>query len=519
MKKTVSVNIGGWVFNIEEDAYERLSVYLGKIRTQLAGEPEVEEIMLDIEARIAELLQGQSKGIISIKHVEAVIGVMGNPEDFEQETDSGAEQQSEKTTGKTEKRYYRLKEDAVFGGVCSGLGAYFGVDPVLFRILFILLTVAGGSGILIYIVMLIIAPEANSTAEKLQLRGEAATVENIRQYAEKIKTEVKNKKYRDNLNKALHKSEKSLTGFVRLFSRIIGGLFLAIGMGIIIFLSLLLFDGSGIFSLFGAKSIVEAWELSELLFTGDVIRTLVYSGLSLLVFIPLLGIVSAGIRLLFDIRPRMRVLSHFFFSLWLMGLVFCLVSGIQTGLQFKDSGQALYEVELPQKETDTLYLNVQEDTVFSNHIRYHHDIGGELIKKDGNRIFYGYPRLVVKENATDSTFQVLVSKHSRGVTQSKAIQLAENIDYKVTADGKTLWLTPYFSTATADKFRGQEVVVIVKVPKGKTLFLGENAARIMRNKYSHHELFTGVYWEVKETEEFDAMEVPAGKELKKLESY
>jgi len=180
MKKTISINIRGIVFQIDEDAYEKLYVYLASLRRHFEQTQGKEEILEDIETRISELLQENlqdNKQVISIEDIERIIAILGQPVDFE-ESDEG-----DQTNGNQAqhgiKRLYRDADHQILGGVCSGLGAYFRVDPLWFRLMFIVFLFVWGTGVLAYIILWAVVPKANTTAEKLEMRGEKVTVENI----------------------------------------------------------------------------------------------------------------------------------------------------------------------------------------------------------------------------------------------------------------------------------------------------------------------------------------------------
>ena len=142
MKRTLTINISGTVFNIDEDAYEKLQAYLLDINRYFGSDPEGREIIMDIEARIAELFQEKTKtggNVVTIQHVDEVIEVMGRPSDFAAEEEEDEEPTTQKKrTFHTGKRLYRDPEHQVLGGVCGGLGAYFNIDPVIFRLAFVL---------------------------------------------------------------------------------------------------------------------------------------------------------------------------------------------------------------------------------------------------------------------------------------------------------------------------------------------------------------------------------------------
>jgi phage shock protein PspC (stress-responsive transcriptional regulator) len=200
MTKTISVNLGGLLFHIDDEAFEILKSYLQAIEKQFSDEREKKEIMQDIEARLAELFNermDRQKDLIRMNDVNSVISIMGEPHDFIQDDeDQSHDQRQYNKRVKPSKRMYRNSESRVLGGVCSGLGAYFNIDPWIFRVLFIVFSVFFLSGIVIYIILWIAIPEAITSAQKLEMRGEPITIENIKNT---VKSEFDNLKERMNL--------------------------------------------------------------------------------------------------------------------------------------------------------------------------------------------------------------------------------------------------------------------------------------------------------------------------------
>ena len=144
MNKTVTVNISGIIFNIDEEAYAKLQQYLDKIRGYFKSSDGRDEIMADIEARIAELFQEKitdRKEVIGMNDVDEVIAAMGQPEDYLDEEELEAQEAATSTGSRKRKgkRLYRDPDDRVLGGVCAGLSHYLGIDAVWIRILFIAL--------------------------------------------------------------------------------------------------------------------------------------------------------------------------------------------------------------------------------------------------------------------------------------------------------------------------------------------------------------------------------------------
>lgn len=179
MKKTITVSLGGMVFCIEDEAYQQLESYLKRLERRFSEESDRREIMNDIESRIAEHFKEKfpdSDMVINIGEVNRVIQIMGEPADFESEDSS---QTSKNYSSRTNKRLFRDPENRVLGGVSSGIGYYWNIDPIIIRILFVITALWGGGGIFVYIILWIVIPEANTAAERLEMTGEPVTAENI----------------------------------------------------------------------------------------------------------------------------------------------------------------------------------------------------------------------------------------------------------------------------------------------------------------------------------------------------
>ena len=192
MNKTININLGGIFFHIDEEAYQKMKRYLDAIRRSLSDDPQGrDEIIADIELRIGELLSERVKDVrqvVNESDIDEIIAVMGQPEDYmideELFTDDSGKNYSSKSS---KKKLFRDGDDKFFGGVASGIAHYFNVDVIWIRIAFLVTVFAGfGSGLIAYIVLWILLPEATTTAEKLQMEGEPVNISNIEK---KIKEE------------------------------------------------------------------------------------------------------------------------------------------------------------------------------------------------------------------------------------------------------------------------------------------------------------------------------------------
>lgn len=197
MKKTLQISIAKTPFTIEEDAYNVLDRYLSSVKDHFADVRGKDEIITDIESRIAEQLLETKEKVIELAHVEAVLGRMGKVEDFDDaDTTRHKEDVSAADTGRVgyTKKLYRNPDNTLIAGVCSGFAAYLGVDPVWVRLTFILLLLANGFGLLLYIIFWIITPEAKTKAQKLEMRGNPVTLETLSDTVRERVEEVKENK-------------------------------------------------------------------------------------------------------------------------------------------------------------------------------------------------------------------------------------------------------------------------------------------------------------------------------------
>src|SRR4030042_1097364 len=189
MKITVSINLGGYSFNIDEDAYGELKRYLKSLEIHFAGEESSSEILYDIETRMSELFRARLsayKQVITMEDVRYAVSVLGTPEDISEEGGASAR---EKFSTPGYHRMYRDPDRRIIGGVCAGMGAYWSIDPWIVRVIFLILAMMGGLGILIYLILYIVLPEAKTTSQKIEMKGDPVNIKNI---TDSVKNEFNN---------------------------------------------------------------------------------------------------------------------------------------------------------------------------------------------------------------------------------------------------------------------------------------------------------------------------------------
>ena len=199
MNKVVTINLGGTAYQLEEGGYDTLRAYLEAATARLQGNPDREEILSDIEWAIGEkfrALLNVHKTVVITKEVAAVLAEMGpiaaepgqpagadsgaNPGATGAASGAGPSSAGAAGTaggGRSPKRLYRIPEGAMIAGVCNGLAAYTNVDPTFLRLGFVLLTILWGTGLLVYIVLALVVPEAHTPEEKAAASGALPTAE------------------------------------------------------------------------------------------------------------------------------------------------------------------------------------------------------------------------------------------------------------------------------------------------------------------------------------------------------
>jgi len=190
MKKVIDISLGGSSFSMEEDAYNLLKDYLNKFERTMPDKKEAAEVMEDVELRVAEIFSKELKypgQVVNVSLVNIVInhlGELGGNENMNENTTTSTNSNYNQSEPKAVKRFYLDKDGKKIAGVCSGLAIYLGIDVTLIRIIFLILFLGYGTGLLAYIVFWIATPKAITVAQKLELRGIPVTAENIKKYTQ-----------------------------------------------------------------------------------------------------------------------------------------------------------------------------------------------------------------------------------------------------------------------------------------------------------------------------------------------
>lgn len=492
MKKTVSANIGGWVFNIEEDAYDILLAYLNNIESRLEEE-DAREVMGDIEARIAELFTQQNadrKDVIVSSDVENIIQTMGEPEAFGEKINQEA--QDHDIQENVKKRVYRDEEEAKIAGVAAGLAHYFGTDPLWVRLGFVLFTIFGGAGVLVYIILWLALPVAETASERLSMKGSKITSESIKNEIHKLK-ERRGYGSKSHAHKFRRSAGNAFSVFLKVAA--IGSVLLAVFLSIILGYWLLTHD----FIISISNNGPQGFHLADLLAISlsGLEMLLLDFGILFLLLGPIVGLLTLASKALLGFRKSIKIPIISAIGIWGFGVLIMICFGIMVGR--KNSSFHPYEQELTvNPDSKTLYVNVQNDPYFSNELKYPHDRFWEMIERKNGEVIFGYPKLELAQSK-DTSFHVLLRRESNGRTKTDAISNAKNIDYSWDIQGNNLSLSPYFKIKEDAGYYGQDVTVILEIPEGASVNLADNIERIAHHSSHEHrheeekQIIPGVY--------------------------
>lgn len=551
MKKNISINIGGIIFHIEEDGYDRLKGYLDSINRYFSTFEDSKEIIEDIENRIAEIfLSKLSDGnqVIDKENVEELISTMGTTSDFEATIESEPEEKQEDTFEPTEeqaqseaskrlyrdtnrkilggvasgianyfgidaiwvrllilalvinvffaglsgaailayillwivipgndkleedksvKKLYRNADERVLGGVSSGIASYFGIDPSVIRLLFVLSIFLGGAGLIVYIILWIITPEAKSITEKMQMQGEPVTLSNIE----------------ENVKSSLNVKEGEESVFVKILLfpfRFIALIIDALGKLLGPFLHFLV---EALRVLFGALIVVagvaimlgtiisftaligwDTWlpyvRLGDipLQLIRDSINRFTLIGLFLVSFIPALAISLLGLMIILKRVVARAYIGWSMFALWILGLITLALFLPRTIKQYRTEADYREErIFAVSQEIPTLTLAQSEN--FS-------DMDMVDLRLRGH---------------SDTTYSLLLTYQARGENRQDAQENARGVTYQVRQDGSFFYFDEAISFPENTPYHFQQVDAIFYIPFGKVFKMEGELKEILVN--------------------------------------
>ena len=504
MKKTVSVNIKGINFLIEEDAYELLGSYLKRLENSLKNEKGSKEIIEDIEYRISELCSQSlksSKEVVELTDIERILSTLGQPEDFvEDSSDLG---QEEKTTtenvvyhSETRKRLFRDVENSKIAGVCSGLAGYFNIDVLFVRAFFLLIFFFGGFSIPLYIILWIVTPKISSSVDRLRMQGKPITIDTVKEEVESAAGRFKDES-KSFANKLRQDGEyadrfKSLTSIIRVAS---GIFFYFVGLMTLISVVVFgFFDKQFIpfnfnkttdisihnghvnthFQTFNFDSNFLSFSDLNSLFiesSSDLFwmkTAALVIGLSVVLFCFVLGT-----RLVFNFKNKWyKILLGILFSTGCIATIVCVYFGMKSGSQLAIEGEV--ERKVADIYTPELVIQSGVDAQLKNNGFVVKSSGFDgFISIKGNRIQNADIDLVYRMSK-DTLYHVYQSFSAHALTHKLAVEKAKHIRHSLVVKDSLVTIDTDYSYPKEDKLRLQKVTIIIEVPKGKHVRLANH---------------------------------------------
>lgn len=553
MKKVISINFKGRVIPIEEDAFEILQRYIESLRQYFSKEEGRDEIINDIEDRIAELFSEALKKeatCITEANTNQIISNMGRVEDFEAEASETESNAEAKNTTNSEPRgnIKRSANDKVLGGVCAGLAHYLKIDPTILRIIFAVVTFGGfGLGVVVYIVLWAVLPEqllppnikkrmfrdpehkvvggvaagiaayfniavwipriifllpaalsvfggelitvglggtmfityivlwvvlpvAKSGLDKLQMRGEKIDLHTI---SSNVKEEMGSLRGRaEQIGEDIKQSASQFTAQTTPVAQQIGntigilfkGFFLFIGG---IFALVLLIT---LFSLLFAGVVV--FPLKDFLFERGIENISAWGTLLFFLFVPAISLLVWLIRKIVGAKSN-PYLGYAFGVLWLIGWVsVCLLATLMVK-NFSYEATVEKTIDMKSDFKTPLVISVNEDPLRYSGTYWWLQSNAEGWDINEDSLKYANIK-VVFERTADTAFEASIVRCSFGANKKEAENRAEKIQFSAYQEANNLYLGNAISLSKHEKFRAQQVLVVVQVPVGKKIRIDES---------------------------------------------
>ncbi|RLD78426.1 MAG: transcriptional regulator, partial [Bacteroidetes bacterium] len=485
-------------FHIDEIAYQKLKNYLDAIRRSLSDDPKGrDEIITDIESRIGELLSEKVKDVrqvINEKDIDEVVEIMGKPEDYMVDDELFNDDNYSPYSSKRSKKLYRDGDDKFLGGVSSGMAHYFNVDVIWIRLAWLVAAFGFGFGFIVYPILWILLPQANTTAEKLEMEGEDVNISNIEKKIrdeisdastrvkngiEDVSEKVKNADYQ----KYRSKAKSGTQDLVETLGKIFSTLFMIIGkfigvLLIIISITTILALIIGLFTVGSLDFIHEGWFFqNSLFFNNSGLPIWIVSIIAfLLVAIPFFFLFSLGLRILSNNTKSIgKVANLSLLGIWLVALMFAIFFGTKQFMEsaFDDSVTNRQEINLT--ENDTLKIKLVDNDKISNNMVLRREYGYKVVfdENDNDIIYSNNIRLNIQASDSEEII-VKTRKKSDGKSKEDARDRAREMRHEIQLDSNELKLNGYFLTEVINKFRSQKVYIDVFIPVGQVIYLDKS---------------------------------------------
>lgn len=500
MKKTVNINLAGTFFHIDEDAFAKLSRYLEAVKKSISDPVGGDEIIQDIEARIAELFSERleiNTQVISTRELDAIIKIMGQPEDYIMDEDAAQTNSAtgNQTRGETtsNKQLFRDSDNKFIAGVCSGLSHYLGLEVIWVRLFWIFLSfVTTGFGVIAYLLFWILVPGAETTSEKLKMTGEPINISNIEKKFnegyQKVSQNIKNvdyDKYEEKIKKGSATFFDSLGAILSTVFKIgikFFGLLIVIA-GLLGLISILI--GMTVFGTFGIYDTgVTGMDIYQLIDTTNTPIWIVTLIITLIAGIPLLLLFILGLKIMFpNIKSIGTPVKITLTILWIAAISILVILGARQAIDraFENN----FSTQTP------LTINMQTPLKLSmyNNDKYSFEAyrrSGLEIKPDanGNKVLYSSDIRLIVRSTDEKVGKIVLNKIASGKDYKQAKARAQAIDFNYNFNKNTneLILDGYFLTDITNKYRDQQIEVILYLPVNTKLIAATNTRSFHKNE-------------------------------------
>jgi phage shock protein PspC (stress-responsive transcriptional regulator) len=491
MDKTININLGGSLFQVDDEAYRILKDYLQAINNRFRGVQGAAETIEDIESRIAEIFLSQRGigGVITKENVEAMISIIGRPEDF----DNDGEEQASPVYTNVRKRMYRNPDDQIVSGVCGGLGAYLNTDPVIFRILFVLFTFSFGIGFFIYLALWISLPPASNDTRKREMYGDAYNSAISRERRSTGASSIGNTSYNSSYynRSGVSNAFNEIFGAVgrvcfiifRIFMIVFGIFFVLTGfLFILSFVMIFVFKYPGAFS-------TDAFDFNFVYFP-DFLNYIVNPSvapwiiaLATLAFIlPMLALIYWGVKMIFWFKAKDGIYSLAALVLWVMSVAALSLVLFNEGISFAQAGRTVSEAEV-YKVPSTLYIKANKKL---SNLEYDRDLAIKdedyiVYINENKKELYITPYLNINNSGSQSA-SMNITRRSSGRSDIDARKRADELEFTYRMIGDTLFLDEYFMIPSGRKWSADNVGINLYVPSGTKIKLDSGSEKLLHKR-------------------------------------
>jgi phage shock protein PspC (stress-responsive transcriptional regulator) len=503
MNKTIIININGTVFHIEEDAYEVLKAYMTNVKRHFMNSADSLEITTDIENRIAEMfsdaLARESKQVIVEQDVNSIIEQMGRVEEFDEVYDDNQAGPNPFNYNTGERRLFRDPDDRIISGVCSGMASYFNIQPVWIRLAFALTFFFFGSGLLLYIILWIVIPQAVSRADRMAMRGHKQDLQGFKINLQEELSAVKG--HFNNLHEEARPFVYKARDFVGDFADHLGRFFNGAGkvlvklLGIIILIACF---GAAIALIVSLVAFVGFGEASHNhLFPFSIVEShharWIYISAFLTAFIPVITIILVVISAVFGTRSVGRSSATTLLAVWLCALVVFIyyaagaAGDFKTGARFSEtiklklSPDNVYHLKL----NDAKYLTHDDSISLGINDRFHNIV----IKNsdDDNDDPHNTITLDIVRSDDINSPELEEDFIARGADERNALMNARNVNYMFLQKDSVLQFDWRLSRKDDAAWHDENVDLTLKLPLNAKVTIDED----LNNRVSINNISVG----------------------------